>query len=212
VAEKENSVHHVLNTLARRGDPSSLRASASLALMLGDDSTEERICRYQEKAEEKKALNMEGNSEVQSSNTQFSYKSLNTKSDIDAISSLDELKFDSNSTSNFIKTLKADVEIKKKDIDEKDHESLLGSVSDGKVKNSNVNLTEVPFDESDSLKSSHEVTTSQTIETTQLDKHVTDNLDKEVDYVGTSTTDDGTVLIESGQIEINLSSDEETEI
>ncbi len=57
MAEKEDSVHHVLNTLARRGDPSSLRASASLALMLGDDSTEERIRRFHEKIEEKKAIN-----------------------------------------------------------------------------------------------------------------------------------------------------------
>ena len=57
MAEKEDSVHHVLNTLARRGDPSSLRASASLALMLGDDSTEERIRRFHEKMEVKKTMN-----------------------------------------------------------------------------------------------------------------------------------------------------------
>src|SRR3954447_20869263 len=100
MAGKENSVHHVLNTLARRGDPSSLRASASLALMLGDDSTEERIRRYHEKTEEKKTLNTKGNSsEIQLSNTQSSsmeHKSLETERYTNVISSLDELIFDSN--------------------------------------------------------------------------------------------------------------------
>ncbi|CAI2175727.1 16116_t:CDS:10 [Funneliformis geosporum] len=59
IAKKEDSLHHVLNTLARRGDLSSLRASASLALMLEDDSTEERTRRYFEKIEEKKTSNTE---------------------------------------------------------------------------------------------------------------------------------------------------------
>src|SRR2546421_12804227 len=99
MAKKENSVHHVLNTLSRRGDPSSLRASASLALMLGDDSTEERIRRYHEKAEEKKSLNTKRNSsEIPLSNTQSSsteHKSLETESYTNAISSLNELTFDS---------------------------------------------------------------------------------------------------------------------
>ncbi|RIA92994.1 hypothetical protein C1645_735872 [Glomus cerebriforme] len=196
MAEKENSVHHVLNTLARRGDPSSLRASASLALMLRDDSTEERIRRYHEKAEEKKALNTEGNSSEIQSNTQslsMQHKSLKTESD--------ESTFDSSSTNNFIKILKADVEIKNKDIDEKDLESSLGYVND--EKNSNINLAEIG---NDSLELSQEVTTSQNIE---LDKH-----DLEIrlnDDVGTSTTNNKTVF-DSGQIEINLSSDEEVEI
>jgi hypothetical protein len=224
-------MHHVLNTLARRGDPSSLRAAASLALMLKDDSTEERIRRYHEKAEEKKASNMEENSsEIQS---------LNSKTN--ATSSLYESTFDSNSTNI---TLKADVEIKKKDIDEpsfesvsnekcmnksletktdvgikkKDidegnHESSLESVSDKKVKNLNINLTEVPFDGNDSLESSHDVTAPQYIETTQLNNNNSDNhefiLDKEVDYVEARNTNNKRMIIDPGQIEISLSSDED---
>ncbi|CAG8551980.1 9082_t:CDS:10, partial [Scutellospora calospora] len=50
-AKKENSIHHALNVLARRGDPSALRTAASLALMLGDSSAEERISRYLEDQE-----------------------------------------------------------------------------------------------------------------------------------------------------------------
>ncbi|CAG8477292.1 2957_t:CDS:10 [Dentiscutata erythropus] len=50
-AKKENSIHHALNALSRRGDPSALRTAASLALMLGDSSAEERISRYSEDQE-----------------------------------------------------------------------------------------------------------------------------------------------------------------
>ncbi|RIB16619.1 quinon protein alcohol dehydrogenase-like superfamily [Gigaspora rosea] len=50
-AKKENSIHHALNALSRRGDPSALRTAASLALMLGDSSAEERISRYFEDQE-----------------------------------------------------------------------------------------------------------------------------------------------------------------
>ncbi|GBC04475.1 hypothetical protein RclHR1_00570031 [Rhizophagus clarus] len=254
VAKKENSVHHVLNILARRGDPSSLRAAASLALMLKDDSAEERIRRYHDKAEEKKASNMEGSSsEILSFNLQFSstssmeYQSLKGRSDIDAISSLDTPTFDSNSTNLMLdaeikkknidekghipsfgtvnderdmkhKSLetKSDVEIKKGDIDERNHESPLEFVSDKKVKNSNINLTEVPFDGNDSLESSHDVTAPQYIKSTQINNNITGNLefklDKEVDYVDMRTTNNKKVIIDPRQIEISLSSDEEVEI
>ncbi|CAG8500464.1 3388_t:CDS:10, partial [Racocetra persica] len=50
-AKKENSIHHALNVLSRRGDPSALRTAASLALMLGDSSADERISRYIEDQE-----------------------------------------------------------------------------------------------------------------------------------------------------------------
>ncbi|CAB4477420.1 unnamed protein product [Rhizophagus irregularis] len=255
VAKKENSVHYVLNTLARRGDPSSLRAAASLALMLKDDSAEERIRRYHEREEEKKASNMEGNfAGIQSLNLQSSsasdmkHKSLE-KSDINGISSLDESTFGSNSTNMIPKAdaeikkkyidekdhepsfgsvsdeksmkhgsseTKTDIEIKKKDINERNHESSMESVSDKKVKNLNNNLTDVPFDGNDSLESSHDVTAPQYIETTQLNNNITDNhefiLDKEVDYVETRITNNKKVIIDPGQIEISLSSDEEIEI
>ncbi|CAG8608519.1 20642_t:CDS:10 [Cetraspora pellucida] len=50
-AKKDNSIHHALNVLSRRGDPSALRTAASLALMLGDSSADERISRYFEDQE-----------------------------------------------------------------------------------------------------------------------------------------------------------------
>ncbi|CAG8445709.1 1903_t:CDS:10 [Ambispora gerdemannii] len=47
-SQKPATVQHALNDLARQGDPSSLRASACLALLLDDPSANERISRYKE--------------------------------------------------------------------------------------------------------------------------------------------------------------------
>ncbi|CAG8533434.1 16452_t:CDS:10 [Acaulospora morrowiae] len=49
----DNSIHHALNVLSRRGDPSALRSAASLALMLEDPSKDERILRYLEARKER---------------------------------------------------------------------------------------------------------------------------------------------------------------
>ncbi|CAG8449365.1 10378_t:CDS:10 [Ambispora leptoticha] len=47
-SQKPAAVQHALNDLARQGDPSSLRASACLAILLDDPSANERISRYKE--------------------------------------------------------------------------------------------------------------------------------------------------------------------
>ncbi|RHZ46556.1 hypothetical protein Glove_615g12 [Diversispora epigaea] len=52
-AHRDNSIYHALNALSRRGDPSALKAAASLALMLEDSSKDERVARYLEVQKEK---------------------------------------------------------------------------------------------------------------------------------------------------------------
>ncbi|CAG8571010.1 5780_t:CDS:10 [Diversispora eburnea] len=47
-SHRDNSIYHALNALSRRGDPSALKAAASLALMLEDSSKDERVARYLE--------------------------------------------------------------------------------------------------------------------------------------------------------------------
>ncbi|KAG9289192.1 hypothetical protein G9A89_022501 [Geosiphon pyriformis] len=104
-SEKPASVQNALNNFARQGDPSSLRISASLALLLKDQSAEERVSRYQEDLE-----NRLGNLSIP--NTDLNEQAVTSEKSAESIEI--DLKLTTIEDTNLVEFFEGDKELERK--------------------------------------------------------------------------------------------------